>query len=732
MGDSLLREWFPSIKKIGREYCLGGLDGNAGQSLKINLEKGGVWRDFAKGTGEQGDLVELYRQKNGLDYNSVGKVLVEKYNLSVKKIKQDKKKIKVKILPAPSEEIPVFLKNHDKVYTYRDEKGNPLFFFGRKNLLNGKKKWLEMCWSDKGWVNTQYIAPRPLYNLHILAKNPDKPVIFVEGEKAADACQKMVGDRFCVTTINGGVGGLGTVDFKPLEGRSMAIVWPDNDEAGTEYGLGVIQRIHGLVGSLKILDVSEFPEKGDAADLDWDYSKWRDWAKNNLSDVKDIRKENAKEEIKDHLIDKVNEKITQGSPQQQILWGNLGLQVQDGKIKNNEDNIRRIMVNDEVLAGGFFYDIFFNQIFTYVKCNPYKGEIKRLKKPVEYDKTVETGIKYHIQNKIGINRFPHKSIEEAIECIVKNGKHKNTLAEHFRTFKWDKKKRIDSFFSDYLGCPHDTIHYQMSANFFKMMVKRVLTPGCKSDIMYIFEGFQGQEKARLFSTLAGTFLGKPLYGTPSKRRLGEKEFDMSTVGLFLLEIGECEKVIKNQLEELKDYLTKDYDNYRRPYDKTPKMWERHHTTIGTTNKREYLADSTGERRFCPVEILVERIDIEAIEKIRKLLFAEAISMLDKGEKWWLMDKKEMNKIHQNKKVDCSIYDNLSEYCYGRKRVNVGWIMQDCFEMEKKEMMDPKKTWQIKECLIRLGYSKGKGYKIVNRKDMMSSKVSYWENEKYAK
>ena len=728
LGEGLIKEWFPHAKKIGREWCVANINGSGNSSsLRINLDKGGVWRDFAKGEAQQGDLVELYRQKHGLDYATAGKELVKKYKLNVKEIKPEKRKVMVKILKPPSDEPPVFFQNYEEKYIYRDTDGKALYFFGRKNLLNGKKTFIEMCWSDKGWANTQYPAPRPLYNLHLLSQHPNKPVIFTEGEKAADACQSMVGDRFVVTTVNGGTGGMDTVYWQALKGRGLVIVWPDNDGPGAAYGVAVIARIHALVKKVQILDVGELTEKADAADLDWDYGKWKAWAEKRLSVPKDVRNENVKEAIKEHIQDVVTAKITQGSPQQQILWNKLGLQVQDGKIKNTDDNIRRILTNDETLRGAFFYDLLFNLVFSYVKWNPWKGELIRLKKPIEYDPTLATGIKYHIQDKIGINRFPAKAIEEGIDVFVKWTKEKNTLAEHWRKWKWDGKKRIDSLFSDYLGCPHDTIHYQMSANFFKMTAKRVLDPGCKSDVMCIFQGKQGQEKARFFKALAGTFMENPLYGGVSKRRLGDKEFDMCAVGKVLVEIGECEKIIKHQLEDLKDYLVKDYDYYRRPYDKLPKNWARHHTVVGTTNKQEHLCDSTGERRFWPIEVLVDVIDIDAILKIREQIWAEAIARLDAGEKWWIVDKKALHKIHLKKKISISIYDIIQEYCEGRERVNIAWLMQDCLGMEKKELIDYGKTERVKECLILLGYTKS-GQKKVKRDPAYSNYVSCWEKD----
>lgn len=58
--DGVVKYLFPNGKQKGREWCVGSVSGEAGESLKICLEgsKKGVWSDFA--TGEKGDLLNLW------------------------------------------------------------------------------------------------------------------------------------------------------------------------------------------------------------------------------------------------------------------------------------------------------------------------------------------------------------------------------------------------------------------------------------------------------------------------------------------------------------------------------------------------------------------------------------------------------------------------------------------------------------------------------------------------
>src|SRR4051794_24845751 len=62
--DEVLTKLLPAGKKVGHEYCVGSLHGDAGQSLKIHLNgKGNVWCDFATGD-KGGDLLDLWAAVN--------------------------------------------------------------------------------------------------------------------------------------------------------------------------------------------------------------------------------------------------------------------------------------------------------------------------------------------------------------------------------------------------------------------------------------------------------------------------------------------------------------------------------------------------------------------------------------------------------------------------------------------------------------------------------------------
>ena len=93
--------------------------------------------------------------------------------------------------------------------------------------------------------------------------NPEKPILVVEGEKAADAAKEMFPD-YIATCWSGGVNGLSNTNIVPLIGRDVTM-WADNDEPGTK-AMGALAK---LVPKAKIVfqEVTpKFPPKWDVAD----------------------------------------------------------------------------------------------------------------------------------------------------------------------------------------------------------------------------------------------------------------------------------------------------------------------------------------------------------------------------------------------------------------------------------------------------------------------------------
>ena len=156
------------------------------------------------------------------------------------------------------------------LYPYRDKDG--AIIGGAVRLDSGSKKQVLPIRATRvvgcnPFLEVKAIdAPRPLYGLDRLASHPDRDVVIVEGEKAADAGQILFADKVVVTWPLGAQG-VPHVDLRPLAGRDITI-WPDNDNSGREAAekLGLLLEDLG-VAQLRIVQIpKDFPPKWDVAD----------------------------------------------------------------------------------------------------------------------------------------------------------------------------------------------------------------------------------------------------------------------------------------------------------------------------------------------------------------------------------------------------------------------------------------------------------------------------------
>ncbi|HEV8051644.1 MAG TPA: hypothetical protein VGP47_04050 [Parachlamydiaceae bacterium] len=112
-------------------------------------------------------------------------------------------------------------------------------------------------------------SKNPIYYSTLIKEHPEKSVLIVEGEKAADSGNKMF-DHLVSVSWFGGAGGAKKVVWSLLYGKEV-IIWPDNDEAGFKAADDISACLKRVgVKSLHVVDKNvlnkEFPEKWDIAD----------------------------------------------------------------------------------------------------------------------------------------------------------------------------------------------------------------------------------------------------------------------------------------------------------------------------------------------------------------------------------------------------------------------------------------------------------------------------------
>ncbi|GKS69964.1 hypothetical protein W03_19680 [Nitrosomonas sp. PY1] len=325
--DAILAHWLPGGKREGYEYLPLNpkrSDSKPG-SFSINLTTG-AWSDFA--TGDKGlDLVSLIAY---LENETQGKAaqhlaaflgIPPEQNDSSKRAMSDSKKIgngkpsTIKkesvdvaspssdgdgwqcVMPIPNNapKPPTAHPRHGKPskrYPYHDKNGQVNFYHDRYEKPEGEKKQFSplTLWQKGNKYEWRFKVPiglRPLYGLPELLKYPDAVCWFTEGEKAAEALQKLLPDH-PVLCWQGGSQAVGKSDYTPLSGRDCAI-FPDYDLPGKKAAGDLVKRLT-VAGarSVQVLDVDQLERTpgeplqpgDDAADLvacGWDATRFGDF-----------------------------------------------------------------------------------------------------------------------------------------------------------------------------------------------------------------------------------------------------------------------------------------------------------------------------------------------------------------------------------------------------------------------------------------------------------------------
>jgi hypothetical protein len=106
-----------------------------------------------------------------------------------------------------------------------------------------------------------------------------------------------------------------------------------------------------------------------------------------------------------------------------------------------------------------------------------------------------------------------------------------------------------------------------------------------------------------------------------------------------MEMGELAGLRKAEMETIKHFISKCEDRYRVAYGKRTETFPRQCIFIGTTNNREFLNDPTGNRRFWPVDVTVNKPAKNIWQDLNQAeidqLWAEAVTLYKAGESVFL-------------------------------------------------------------------------------------------------
>jgi hypothetical protein len=153
---------------------------------------------------------------------------------------------------------------------------------------------------ERRWGVIPLPSPRPIYRLDMLVSRPTATVLLVEGEKTADAAQRLLPSMVAISWANGSKAYRHT-DWSPLKGRKVIGI-PDADKEGREAFDGRLttrgKRIPGILEILagiganarRVEPPATLSDGWDLADAEvegWDSARTLAWIRANLVGLAD-------------------------------------------------------------------------------------------------------------------------------------------------------------------------------------------------------------------------------------------------------------------------------------------------------------------------------------------------------------------------------------------------------------------------------------------------------------
>ncbi len=148
---------------------------------------------------------------------------------------------------------------------------------------------------------------------------------------------------------------------------------------------------------------------------------------------------------------------------------------------------------------------------------------------------------------------------------------------------------------------------------------------------------QGMKKSTVISGLLPKEL-RHYCGDGINLNLSNKDSYIEATSHWIGELGELDATFrKSDIAALKAFLSRKFDEIRMPYDRRAVKYKRRTIYYGSVNEREFLKDTTGNRRYLPIELTQKMV---YSEKLGRGIFAQAWQRYLDGEQWWLTDADE--------------------------------------------------------------------------------------------
>lgn len=439
------------------------------------------------------------------------------------------------------------------IYNYQAKDGIILYRVVRFEAIDGDGKTKKRFMQERPdmdrpgrWIKNLEGINRVLYNLPNLN---EQTVFFVEGEKDAD---NLIELGLTATCVSGGANNWRrelSVEFK---GKNVIII-PDNDGPGKKLAQKVYEDSSIIAKSVKILNLPGLNNKEDVSD----------WLRrgHDIDELMALVEDLDPEEAVASHIDWIH--IRGKNPSGTIE--NMELLLAAHKIKARYNAMSKWV--EVQIPGKDYQDL--NHCYTYVES---------------------------LAESFGMARG---AVAQNINIIANKNKY-HPVKDWILSRPWDGIDRIAPL-AESLDSTNPVLTDILLMRWLIGAVAAVFEKkGAPQGGALILQGDQYIGKTAWFWSLLGdnTSFAHDSFSLDPKNKDSVSQF----CSYWMVELGEFDSILrKASSPDLKAFMTRNEDEFRKPYDRVSSKYYRRTAMIGTINPTNFLKDTTGNRRYWVVQ-----------------------------------------------------------------------------------------------------------------------------------
>jgi hypothetical protein len=254
------------------------------------------------------------------------------------------------------------------------------------------------------------------------------------------------------------------------------------------------------------------------------------------------------------------------------------------------------------------------------------GEVEG--RPVQDEDT--TWVRLHLESAVG--EASASDVRDAIKAVAKENAFDSAIDWAKSLPEWDGVSRVETFYIDTFGVPDTPYTRAVGRYRWTAAAGRLLVPGIQADMAPILVGAQGQRKTSVLRAIC------PNTEWYTSLDLGKSAVERARQvrGRLNVELEELAGLRYAELEGVKSFISRRDDDDRPPYERNHIKLYRRCIFEGTTNKREVLRDTTGNRRWLPMQIPegAGKANIAALSAVRDKLWAEGVHLFQEHGVLW--------------------------------------------------------------------------------------------------